>query len=84
MIRERIIPLRRGTWFFGTTGSRAFPSHKRPRDFGSAVGGSVVDDDQFKRDSRLRDKRFETKREASFFIPRGNDDGDDRNASVTQ
>jgi hypothetical protein len=50
---------------------------KRPRDFGGTIGGGVVNDDQFKRDSSLRDKRFEATREAGFLVPRGDDDGDD-------
>ena len=55
---------------------------KAAGDLGGAVGGVVVDHDQFPVAAevedvfRLRDKRLDACTETLLFVPRGNDDGE--------
>ena len=49
---------------------------ERRGDFAGAVGGVVVDDDDFEGDAGLGGQGLEAGAEVGFFVARGDDDGD--------
>ncbi len=57
-------------------GVRGSKCDERLGDFARAVGGVIVDDDDFEIHTGLRDQRLQTSGERRFFVARRDDDGD--------